>query len=209
MTDRQHPPDDQALLLAWRAGDDRAGATLVRRHVKMIYRFFRPKVGAEAEELAQATFSASVESIDRLRNAGSFRAFLFGVARNVLLRHLRECSRDRRYLQPFVGIAAEEISIHSQLEGAQQQRLLAVALRNLKLAEQLVVELHYWEDLRTHEIAHVLEIPEGTVKWRLRQARVALRSEIERLGRETPGLVHSTVNNLERWAHQLGAAARG
>ncbi len=198
---------DKELLLAWRAHDEAAGATLVARHVESIFRFFRSKLSAGAEELTQTTFSICLEKLDRLRDAASFRAFLFGIARRVLLRHLRNRARSRTPVSFDDSLAAEaDTSIPSRLSRNREIKLLAMALRGLPLTQQLVIELHYWEGMTTAEVAEVLEIPRGTVKWKLAEARSALKAEIERLGHRAPGLAQSTVTELERWARELRSA---
>ena len=44
-------------------------------------------------------------------------------------------------------------------------------LRSIALELQIVLELHYWEQCSVAEIAAALELPEGTVKSRLRRGR--------------------------------------
>ena len=53
------------------------------------------------------------------------------------------------------------------------------ALRHLPLDLQVVVELHYWEEHSTAQIATVLEVPQGTVKSRLRRARALLENLLD------------------------------
>ena len=86
----------------------------------------------------------------------------------------------------------------------EEQHLLLRALRTLPLADQLIVELSYWERLTTAEIGEVLEIPQGTVKWRLSQARGALRTAIER-AEASEALRTATITNLDAWAGSLRA----
>ena len=80
---------DRDLVERWRGGDEAAKETLLSRHYPAIERFFAGKLPAAASDLTQQTFLACLEAADRLDNAASFRAFLFGVARYVLLRYLR------------------------------------------------------------------------------------------------------------------------
>src|ERR1051325_6527963 len=81
--------DDLALLESWRAGDVRAGQALFRRYFHDVYRFFANKVGAEADELVQQTFAASVVAAARFRGGSSFRTYLFAIAGNQLDNFLR------------------------------------------------------------------------------------------------------------------------
>jgi RNA polymerase sigma-70 factor (ECF subfamily) len=55
------------------------------------------------------------------------------------------------------------------------------ALQHLPLETQVLLELFYWEELSIDEVATALEIPKGTVKSRLFNARALLRETLERL----------------------------
>lgn len=80
---------DRELVERWRGGDEAAQEALISRHYPAMQRFFAGKLPAAASDLTQQTFLACLEAADRLENAASFRAFLYGVARYVLLRYLR------------------------------------------------------------------------------------------------------------------------
>ena len=71
-----------------------------------------------------------------------------------------------------------------------------------------MLELHYWETLTTAEMASVLEIPQGTVKWRLTKARTALKEALEGLEADD-ALREATVTNLDSWAQSLRAMLDG
>ena len=83
------------LLAAWAGGDSEAGSRLFEHHYRSIYRFFVNKLTSltEVEDLVQQTFMACLEARSRYRGEASFRAFLFGIARKLLLKHLRDASR--------------------------------------------------------------------------------------------------------------------
>ena len=86
---------DAALLEAWRGGDDRAGERLFDRHADAVVRFFENKVRDGPEDLTQTTFLRMLESKRRVREGVAFRAFVIGIARNVLREHMRELARGR------------------------------------------------------------------------------------------------------------------
>jgi RNA polymerase sigma-70 factor (ECF subfamily) len=175
-------PEDSELFRAWRAGDRAAGEALIVRHYDAIARFFRYKASEQAEDLVQRTFLACSDAGGGFRGEGSFRAFLFGVARNLLFEHIRRQVRHRpdadfslsslMDLNPGVATLAAEQS---------EQRLLVRALQHLPLETQVLLELFYWEELSIDEVATALEIPKGTVKSRLFNARALLRETLERL----------------------------
>jgi RNA polymerase sigma factor (sigma-70 family) len=66
-----------------------------------------------------------------------------------------------------------------------RERLLET-LASLPLHEQVALELYYWEEMSAPEIAETLGVPEGTVRTRIRSARLRLRRKLEL--RERPPL---------------------
>lgn len=181
---------DEELLRAWAGGDEGAGAALFRGHFDALYRFFRTKVPDDYEDLIQTTMLECVRVKTRVRGDVPFRAFLLGVARNCLLHHFRSRYRDRLEFDSSRSSVADLDPRPSTLaaRNAEQAQLLA-AMRQIPLDLQVVLELHYWEELGTRELAVALEIPQGTVKSRLRRAREALREVLAagtRAGTEPP-----------------------
>jgi RNA polymerase sigma-70 factor (ECF subfamily) len=81
--------EDVALFDGWVSGDERAARALFERYFTQLFRFFRNKVGASAEDLVQDTFLGAMKNREGFRRESSFRAYLFGVARNVLRMHYR------------------------------------------------------------------------------------------------------------------------
>ena len=202
MTD---PRRDEALLDSWRAGDRRAGDALFLRHFDAIYRFFAGKVGGEAvEDLVQATFLACVEGKESFRGEASFRTYLFAVARRLLYRRFRSRYRDDKLDFAVTSLRDLGPSPSAALGARQEQRLLLEALRRIPLDLQIALELHYLDKLSGPEIAVVLEIPEGTVRSRIRRAREALVAELEALATSTE-LLAATTADLDRWAESLKA----
>jgi RNA polymerase sigma-70 factor (ECF subfamily) len=195
---------DTDLLKRWQAGDEDAGNALVERHFRTVYRFFRRKSDHGAEDLTQRTFLACLESRARLDDVRSFRAFLLGIARNVYLVDQRTRGRlDKRMDRLAHEPEPSRVSPSKAAAANQEQRLLLKALRMLSIDHQLVIELHYWEHLSTAEISEVVEVPQGTVKWRLSKAREALREALESLA-DDPVVKESTMTNLEKWAASIG-----
>lgn len=200
---------DLELLERWRGGDTQAGSALFERHFDALCRFFRNKLSAAdgVDDLIQRTFLALVEHREQFRGDASVRTYLFTLARHELYAHLRRAGRDAARFDPLV---------HSVHDGApspithvaqhREQGLLLRALRLVPVELQIVLELYYWEDLTAPQLAAVLEVPEGTVRTRLRRARQLLARALEQLG-EDPGCVASTQTRLEDWARSVRAHA--
>ncbi|MCA9710388.1 MAG: sigma-70 family RNA polymerase sigma factor [Myxococcales bacterium] len=202
--------DDRSLLLAWQAGDARAGGQLIDRHLTSILRFFRNKASSptEAEELTQRTFEGAAKGVARFRDGSSARTWLFGIARNVLRQWAQEQAQSRgRHEDDPEALSVADLGAgpSTMVARRREQRLMLEGLRRLPLESQLVLELFYWEQLTAQQIGEVLECPEGTARSRLRKAKLELRGTLDALARD-PGELESTVNGLETWARELRAA---
>lgn len=201
-------PDDEdqeiALLYAWRAGDRGAGDRLMRRYYGRVLGFFRLRAMTAAEDLTQRTFLACTESRERLR-VSSFRAFLFGVARNMLLKHMEAESRKAQTMDEFgVGRPQSVLSPSGVVAQRREHWLLLRALDRLPDESQTIIALFYVQGLRAREIADVLGMPTSTVTTRLSRSRDTLRSEVEQL-RAPVEVRRSLLSDLETWARSLGA----
>jgi RNA polymerase sigma factor (sigma-70 family) len=191
---------DRELVLAWRQGDAAAGERLVGRYLEAIHRFFSNKIRSSVDDLVQKTFLACVESVDGFEGRSSFRAYLFGIARNVLHRHYRD--GDGPFDPLTVSAATRMPDQHSVADGLatrEEQRLLLLALRTLPLELQTMLELAYWEGLADRELAEVLGVPAGTVKSRLRKARSLLDKELATVA-PSSSLLESSRHTLTAWA---------
>ncbi len=198
---------DFELLEAWRSGDARAGDTLLRRYLTALHRFFANKVVDEVEDLIQRTFLALVRSREAIREGSSFRAYMFTVARHELYHYLRHRRRRHDALDfSSVSVADEGISPSGIVAHHHDQQLMLTALRSIPIELQVVLELHYWEDLTTAELAVALGVPQGTAKSLLRRARAQLEIRLARLARGQPEL-QRTFENLDAWAKGIREAA--
>jgi RNA polymerase sigma-70 factor (ECF subfamily) len=170
------------LLTQWCEGSDHAGDLLLRRCFPLLYRFFINKVGDATDDLVQQTLIACVRHRDKMLDSGAFRMYLLKIARSRLYDHLRALRRraghvDDDFEQVSVEVAGT--SNTSRYGRAQASMHVRDALRRLPVDLQLVVELHYWEEHSTAEIAVLLELAQGTVKSRLRRAREALEADLQ------------------------------
>ena len=98
---------DEALLASWRDGDQRAGRALFARHVDRISRFFFSKVSNGVDDLVQRSFLALLERSRDLPAGVPVRAYLFGIARNLLLRRFRDEYRDGRHFDELSTSVAD------------------------------------------------------------------------------------------------------
>jgi RNA polymerase sigma factor (sigma-70 family) len=194
---------DGELLQAWGTGDRAAGEELLARHFESVVRFFQNKIDRDHDDLIQKTFLGCLESRERFRGDGSFRAFLFGVARNVLGKHLRQRYREPAALS-FAHVSVAELGDTPSLLVVedQQQELMLHALRRIPLDHQIVLELSYWEDMTAAEVGEMLGVPLGTAKTRLRRAKQLLAAELSDLQAGVTG-AEPTETRLDTWARGI------
>jgi len=198
---------DEQQLRSWAAGDAGAGRELFERHFEPVLRFFRNKCGGEegeVEDLVQATFAQCLASHASFRGEASFRTYLFTIARHELYAHWRRRQRARAEVD-VTSMSVEDLrtSPRSKLAAHQDRQILARALRTIPIELQVALELHYWEDLSGPELAAVLDVPEGTVRSRLRRGRELLQAAFVRLAAEAHGAAPESLEELDTWAKRL------
>ncbi len=174
--------DDVELLEAWREGDERAGRDLFERYFSPIVRFFSVRVSGDVDDLVQQTFEACVGGRDRVRDGGSFRAYVFGVAYNVLRGHYRARRRALAVTGEPDTLPGDRPGPSTWMRAREDERLLQEGLRQLPRPLRSALELHYFEGLPAADIARILVLPEGTVRSRLRRGRNLLRIALWGLG---------------------------
>ncbi len=196
--------DDRELLTAWSTGDTQAGNALFVRHIRALCRFFRGKAPDEdMEDLVQRTLLNCVASIDRFRRDATFRGYLFAIARNELYAfHTRRKPKRDRLDFGVSSIVNLDPSPATLLAARAEEVLLLQALRRIPIDMQIALELHYYEGMGGSEIAEALDVPEGTIRSRLRRGRELLEARMNELA-DSGKLVQDTVDNLERWATEL------
>lgn len=186
-----NPAEDLALLNEMRRGNAAAFEALYRRHQGPLYRFALLRCGAPhtAADVVQEIFLALLADklkFDPLR--GALQGFLFGVARNLVLK--REEANGR-----YVSIARDgddENDEHVTVDPAPQpvDRLLADetaetvrrALQSLAPHYRDVIILYEMHDMSYVEIAHICNIDIGTVRSRLSRARAKLADMLGAVG---------------------------
>ena len=191
---------DGELVEAWGRGDQAAARELVDRYYRPVFRFFDVRVGPAAEDLTQRTFLACVEHRARLRQADSFRPFLFAIARGLLLNHLRSKTVESNVFEtgdittaPDPGPTASRI-----VAQCQEQVLLLRAMQALDPDVQILLVLFYWEGLKVADLGGVFGVPVSTVTTRLSRARKALRDTVATLP-AVPADRDSLLRDLEAW----------
>ncbi|MBL8947248.1 MAG: sigma-70 family RNA polymerase sigma factor [Myxococcales bacterium] len=179
--------DERELLAAWRAGDRHAGASLFRRCLPTLRRFFDARCRDDAEDLVQQTLVAFLRGAESYVSTSGLRAYLVGVARNRLFDQLRDARWNTLDDSSLVSIASPADTPAQELRRAQRDAIVRQCMQCLPEELRSLLELHYWEGLRMVEIAATLDVPLGTAKSRLRLAKARFAEVLRTRCATAPG----------------------
>jgi RNA polymerase sigma-70 factor (ECF subfamily) len=186
-------PDADVVRLA-QQGREPAFRELVRRYERpvfsLVYRMVRDR--EVAEDLAQDTFVKVLNHIDRYSPEFKFSSWLFKIANNVAIDHLRRRRLDTVSIDgaPDATSASEVEASTIQLASEQESPLEELASRELGSAIERAIGalrpqyracimLRHVEGRSYEEIAATLDLPLGTVKTYIHRARHELRRALE------------------------------
>lgn len=168
------PQSDHKLIEAFQQGDEFAFVALYNRYKGPIYAFCAKMLldRAVAQDVMQETFVRVYENRQRLINTGSFKSWLFTIARNQCLNALR---RSKRYTE-FDEMAADVHAFDGEtsferLMKAEQMELVNRFLNELSPEYREVLVLREYQNLTYEEIAAVTRNTVSSVKSRLFKAR--------------------------------------
>lgn len=194
--------EDAALLERWSTGDETAAAELVQRYFDGLFRFFRNKLADDVDDLIHDVLLACLERRSELQKWRSFRAYVFAMARHRLYAQLRKNIKDAKMFDPAVTSVANVGPGPSSMAAAAELHVrLLQALQAVPLDLQIALELRFWEGLSGPELAEALDIPEGTVRSRLRRGLAALRQHLQGPG----GATADGAPDFDAWAERIAA----
>ncbi|MFG3440889.1 RNA polymerase sigma factor [Nonomuraea sp. NPDC047897] len=181
------PHDTDAEVILRSLGDPEGFAEIFRRHFTTIHRYAAARLGAAADDVAAETFLAAFRQRERYDTTRpDARAWLFGIATNLIRRHHRDEARLYRTWERARDASLLDAGTRSEGSGDQQRRLSA-ALGALRPGDRDVLLLVAYGGLSYVEVADALGIPAGTVGSRLNRARKRVRDILRSDGRRDGG----------------------
>lgn len=168
---------DARLVQSARGGDVEAFDQLVRRHARAAYSVALSVLvdPHDAEDACQDAFLLALQRIEQCRDPDRFSGWLLQIVRNRSrnVRRSRE-ARPALRLESMDSLAGASRPAHEAHRSEVRGRLID-AMTALTEVQREVLLLHDLEGWRHREIAAALELPEGTVRYHLFQARRTLR----------------------------------
>lgn len=186
--------EDSQLISRVRHGDLLALGILYERYKTQVYRvalaITRDPIAAE--DILQEGFLRLYGSVNRFDETRPLAPWLYRVTVNLSYNWV---TRRGRWLAPMEGAierlrAGPKSSPETIVEQNELQQIVRDALNALRFEHRVVLVLFYLGGLSLKEIAHILDLPEGTVKSRLHYGRKRLRSRLERDHRVLGGVAY-------------------
>ena len=178
-----------ADVVRLRRGDLNALSELITRYQNRLYRYLLRIVRqpAEAEDLFQQTWLRVVEKIRSFDASRNFDAWLFTLARNLAIDHLRRI-RPESLDEPLANswhsetvadrISSKDTPLDHAL-AAERRTEIREAMAGLPMIYREVLTLRFEDEMKIEEIAQVTAVPVSTVKSRLRRSLEQLRYALE------------------------------
>jgi RNA polymerase sigma-70 factor (ECF subfamily) len=154
---------------------------LFDRHWAPIHAYCTSRAGAAGEDLAAEVFRLAFDRRGRYdRRLDDARAWLYGIATNLLRHHFRSGLRGERAGRRALALSELETSVEplAQLEAQLLGARLTEALSLLAEVDREALLLLAWAELDYREIARALDVPIGTVRSRIHRARGRVRAHI-------------------------------
>lgn len=187
---------DQEVVEYARAGIEAAYRELIRRYQRpvfsLVYRMVRDR--ELAEDIAQETFIKVLNAIDRYRPEYKFSSWIFKIANNAAIDHLRRRELDtlsiegrpdavtrERQEATALQISDRGESPLEELEARELGTQIELAIGELRPEYRACIILRHVEDRPYEEIAAILGLPLGTVKTYIHRARAELKAALASL----------------------------
>ncbi len=158
---------------------------IFRTYKDRIYRYVVVivKSGEVAEELTQEILIKIWLCRDLLNHVDNLDAYIYTIARNKALNHLRKAAHYMRLLNELKGfMQPEQNNIDDRIIASDYDTLVAQALNTLSPQRRKVYELSRVEGLNHEEIASRLNLSKNTVKNHMVEALKQIRAHLQRNG---------------------------
>ena len=176
-------PTDEALMLAWAAGDVQAFQALYERHRRRLFGFLVKQLrdGPLAEELFQDVWQKVIAARLRWQPEAAFTPWLFRIAHNRLNDHWRAARH--RPAAPAdaddrLQALADTHTPESALGMEEERRHVQQAMEALPPEQREVLQLRLEQELTLEQIGEITGVGRETVKSRLRYAMDRLRAGV-------------------------------
>ena len=184
---------DEALMIRYQNGEVRAFEILLERHRRPVYNFILRFVGSRelAEDLIQDTFLRVIRGASNYQQKAKFTTWLYTIARNLCVdqsrrkKHRKAASLDQPMTKSAESgtlldvIPGKDMPSDRKAVSRQLHQTIHKAINSLPDEQREVFLMREFLNMPFKQIAQIVEMPENTVKSRMRYALEKLRLELD------------------------------
>ena len=189
MTDSQAGFNEAHILKLAKQGDAEAFGQLYDVYAEYIFRFLYPQLPTrmDAEDLTSEVFLRAWRSLPKYQAQGyPFSAFLYRIARNLVIDHYRHAKRTgHRETDLGDQIPNENSSLREVFSAQEEHQQLYAVVSKLKESYRTVLILRFLNGLSVKETAKIMKRSQGAVRVLQHRALLKMRTEIETNAEET------------------------
>jgi len=160
------------------ARNEQAYEILLDEYEAPVYRFFYYSQGNHqiAQDQCGETFARFVAAIKNFKsdNSHSLKAFIFGIARNVLLETLRRKRLTQEDVRSLEEMPSNESSVFQKVSSSDELKFVLNIIRQFKEPQRQILLLRFIEGLKLDEIARIMKMPLNSVKSHVHRSRKQL-----------------------------------
>ena len=151
------------------------------KYIKKIYRFIFLKVSSEdvAQDLSSETFLKGWQAYKKTPKIDNPSAFLYRIARNLVIDHYREKGRTNTISIENIPIVDPQQGLEEKAAFNSDLEQVKAVLANLNEDYQNIIIWHYLDDLSIPEIAKMMNKSEPSCRVQLHRALKSLKKEIK------------------------------
>ncbi len=184
--------DDNELIVQINEGDTEAFRELVEKHqdivVNTCFQFIHNK--EDAEDVAQEVFIEVYQSIAGFRKDAKLSTWIYRIAVNKSLDHIRKKKRKKRFAQlVFLDSSEDDSEVfevpaldnpQKELEDSERKKILDYAVNQLPKNQKIAITLSKYEKLSNKEIATILDTSVSAVEALIHRAKTNLHKKLNR-----------------------------
>jgi RNA polymerase sigma-70 factor (ECF subfamily) len=176
--------DDLRLIKRYLAGDEYAIEELVMKYQRKIYALAYRMTGnvEDSKDMTQKIFLQAVKNLKGFRRTSAFYTWLYQIAVNACLNHLKE--KNRKTVELHESISASRGSTLSTIIENEKGFHVKESLKKLPERQKIAVTLRAYEGLSLKETAEVMKCSEGAVKAHYHNGMKKLRDILKEMGYE-------------------------
>lgn len=184
--------EDRILVARAQEGDTRAFDDLVRKYTSKLYGLIYNMTSnrEDTADLLQEVFAKSYRSLKRFMGKSSFYTWIYSIAVNMTLNHLKKRGRHVKVSlddvdtgiendPDFIAVTTAKSGVSREVNIHELQKRLNEAMMKLSEDHRTVVTLYDIQGLQHADISKILGVSEGTVRSRLFYAHRLLQSYLE------------------------------